>query len=116
MEANEAPAGGRGRRRPAEVEGLRPVRGASGRPLQVVFFTALGFAAADWERLEVELRELALHGTAELGERTSFGQKYLVSGRIEGPGGQAAVVTSVWIVLRQEEVPRLVTVYPEVTR
>lgn len=81
-----------------------------------VFFTALGFAATEWERLEVELRELAVHGAAELGERTSFGQKYLVSGRIEGPGGQAAEVTSVWIVLRQEEIPRLVTVYPEATR
>lgn len=83
---------------------------------KAAFFIALGSSADEWERLEVELRELALHAAAALGERTSFGQKYRVRGRIEGPGGEQADVISVWIVLRGEEVPRFATVYPETTR
>lgn len=61
----------------------------------------------------MELRKLAQQGSAERGPRTTFGQKYLVRGKIAGPAGRGAVVLAVWIVLDGEEVPRLVTVYPE---
>ena len=56
--------------------------------------------------------QLAMEGTAELAERTSFGQKYVVRGRIAGHAGRTANVVSVWIILNNEESPRFVTVYP----
>jgi hypothetical protein len=75
------------------------------------FFRRLGFEAAHWRALQTALREHAFQ-EAEQTAGTPFGQKYLVRGMIQGPSGVAATVTSVWIVLRGEDVPRLVTVYP----
>jgi len=74
------------------------------------FFASLGFTAGNWDRLRDRLRELA-EEDAELGSTTEYGQKYLVSGTLEGPTGAAAVV-SVWIVLAGDDIPRFVTVYP----
>ena len=80
---------------------------------KAAFFAALGFDSTTWEELAVELRKLALAGRAETGERNAFGQKYLVHGRITGPGGRVVDVVTVWIILEGQEVPRLVTLYPE---
>ncbi len=80
---------------------------------KAAFFAGLGFTSSNWSTLELELRKLAQQGSTEPGPRTTFGQKYLVRGKITGPAGRAAVVLTVWIVLEGEEVPRLVTVYPE---
>lgn len=77
------------------------------------FFASLGFTARNWEKLDLELRKLVLWSTAELGELTRFGQKYVVRGRITGPQGRTAEVLTVWIILKGEQVPRLVTAYPE---
>jgi len=79
---------------------------------KAAFFATLGFTSSSWESLEKELRRLALQGSAESCGRAAFGQKYLIRGRITGPAG-GAMVLAVWIVLAGEEVPRLVTVYPE---
>jgi len=74
------------------------------------FFAGLGFTAGNWDRLRDRLRELA-EKDAELGQSTEYGEKYLVSGTLEGPTGAAEVV-SVWIVLAGDDIPRFVTVYP----
>jgi hypothetical protein len=79
---------------------------------KAAFFFALGFTPQNWEKLELELRKLARWGTAEPSERNAFGQKYVVRGRITGPEGRSDMVTSVWIVLNSEEIPRFVTAYP----
>ena len=44
-----------------------------------------------------------------------YGQKYEVGGFLQGPTGREAPVVTVWIVLRGEDVPRLVTAYPRAT-
>lgn len=77
------------------------------------FFSKFGFTVDTWLNLDQELRRLVLWNLAEFGERTAFGQKYLVRGKIKGPVGRAAEITSVWIVLDGEQIPRLVTLYPE---
>ena len=74
------------------------------------FFAGLGFSAGNWEQLRDRLLELAA-GDAELGEATKYGQKYIISGTLAGPGGRARV-QSVWIVLTGDDIPRFVTVYP----
>ena len=38
--------------------------------------------------------------------------KYVVSGRLSGPSGDAAGVITVWIILDGESAPRFVTAYP----
>ena len=80
---------------------------------KAAFFSRLGFTQENWERLDRELRRLAIEETAELNERTEFGQKYLVRGVILGPKGRSAEIRSVWIILDGEDVPRLVTIVPE---
>jgi hypothetical protein len=80
---------------------------------KAAFFARLGFTTENWGRLDLELRRLALQDSAELSDRTEFGQKYLVRGIIMGPTGVSAEIRSVWITLNGEQVPRLVTIYPE---
>ena len=74
------------------------------------FFAGLGFTRETWPELRSQLLNLAA-GDADLDEATAYGQKYRVSGTLEGPAGAAEVVT-VWIVLAGDDAPRLVTVYP----
>jgi hypothetical protein len=76
------------------------------------FFASLGFDRADWSALRRALLALAASGEAEAGERTRFGQKYIVRGTIRGPAGRTGRVLSAWIVLAGEDFPRLVTAYP----
>ncbi len=78
---------------------------------KAVFFRSLGYTAADWERLEADFRAL-LTLDAEMGEMTEFGQKYVLRGRITGPAGKSAEIVTVWIILRGESRPRLITAYP----
>ena len=75
------------------------------------FFASLGIETENWEFLHSALLRMAASADAKLGQATVFGQKYLIPGHLEGPGGSADIV-SVWIILAGEDVPRLVTVYP----
>ena len=76
------------------------------------FFARAGFTSGDWQHLILQLHLLATHGEAVLGERTQYGQKYLISGTLVAPGGATVEVTTVWIVLTGSDAPRLVTVQP----
>lgn len=78
------------------------------------FFTSLGFTREHWAELRDALLRLAREADAESGPASPFGQKYVLGGIIEGPGPAArrAWVETVWIILRGETAPRLVTAYP----
>lgn len=80
---------------------------------KAAFFSKLGFTQEHWDRLDLELRRLVIQETAELGEKTEFGQKYLVRGTVLGPKGIGAKIRSVWIIQDGKQVPRLVTIVPE---
>ena len=75
------------------------------------FFVQLGFEPENWPILRDALGRFAT-GDAQLGAATSFGQKYTVSGTIQGPLGRSAQVVVVWIVLHGEDYPRFVTAFP----
>ena len=75
------------------------------------FFGRLGFRRDRWRDLRDALLALAQAGSASRTSVGVFGQKYVVRGTIQGPAGQAVVVT-VWIVLRGEDFPRFLTAYP----
>ena len=76
------------------------------------FFAALGFREANWQELQAALLALAHDGDATPGAKNEFGQKYIVRGIIKGPTGRVANIETVWIVLVDEGMPRLVTAYP----
>lgn len=76
------------------------------------FFGALGFTRQDWSALRDALLAVARVGEATLTDTSMFGRKYVVRGNVRGPTGRIAVVATVWIVLRGDEAPRLVTAYP----
>jgi len=76
------------------------------------FFAALGYLAADWERLSTDLCSHGMDNEAVATEANEYGQTYEVRASIEGPAGRAAAVVAVWIVLRGEDFPRFVTAFP----
>jgi hypothetical protein len=77
------------------------------------FFSKLGYTREDWHVLAADLRNLAQEGDAAEIETTEFGRKFEVSGTLIGPNGRQAAVVSAWIILMDEDFPRLVTTYPE---
>jgi hypothetical protein len=79
------------------------------------FFKTLGFSRNDWMAVQQIIAGFA-EADAQLGKYTGFGQKYIVEGTIEGPGGRTASVVVVWIVLAAEDFPRFVTAYPGANR
>jgi len=79
---------------------------------KAAFFGTLGYTRNDWQRLQRDLCELGQSGTADEGQKTTFGQKYEVCGILQGPSGGRADIVTVWIVLNGEETPRFVTAFP----
>ena len=77
------------------------------------YFVRLGYSQADWERLDVDLREQHLSREAEPGRPSPYGDKYEILAPLTGPNGVTAWVRSVWIVLSGENAARLVTLFPE---
>jgi len=76
------------------------------------FFASLGYTNANWNRLQEDLRDLAISGDAALGKYCPYGQKYEIRGTLRGPSGKSAEVLTVWIVLFGGDVPQFVTAFP----
>ncbi len=79
------------------------------------FFAALGFQLAEWPVLQAALLAHGQAGQA-IAVASLHGQKYEVRGILQGPGHRNAAIITVWIILRNERVPRLITAYPEDAR
>lgn len=76
------------------------------------FFTQLGFQREDWEVLAAALKALTLSGEVTGASETPHGKKYVITGRIQSPGGKSPWVQSIWIVDKNRNTARLVTAYP----
>ena len=75
-------------------------------------FLALGYTAEDWQVLQADLLALARTGEARPGQASVYGQKYEVSGILQGPNGRQATFTTAWIVASGESSPRFITAFP----
>jgi hypothetical protein len=106
------PAAERSRVEPAKVRDYLLSREHPVGRFKAVFFEKLGYSADPWERLEQDLRALAVTGEATLGNQTKYGQKYEVHGTLRGPSGGSASIVTVWIVRWGEDEPRFVTAFP----
>ncbi len=76
------------------------------------FFRALGYDADEWSLLDRDLRAHVRDHDVVRTEENEFGRKYEVRGTICGPSGRSAEIASVWIILRDEDRPRLITTFP----
>jgi hypothetical protein len=81
-----------------------------GRHKARVFASALGITTEDAEVLRQRLLDAATEEDADLGEQDDYGQRYVLDFLMTGPKGSAKV-RSVWIVLVNQDVPRLLTCY-----
>jgi len=77
-----------------------------GRHKARVFESALGLTHLDATRLQASLLEAARTAEVELGDRDSYGQRYVLDFPMTGPVKTVAV-RSCWIVLTGEDAPRL---------
>lgn len=75
-----------------------------------VFAAALGLTVVDAPKLREKLLEVARNGEVQLGELDMYGQRYTIDFEMETEVGKA-VVRSGWIILRDEDAPRLTTCY-----
>lgn len=75
-----------------------------------MFEAALGITAADAKEFRKTLLEVARTGEAKLGEVDIYGQRFTIDFEMETSIGKAEV-RSGWIVLQNENVPRLTTCY-----
>jgi filamentous hemagglutinin len=72
----------------------------------------LGYSQDASGQLDADLREQILSLEAQQGRPSPYGQKYEILGPLTGPNGNTAWVRTIWIILKGETAPRLVTLIP----
>ena len=75
-------------------------------------FQKLGYSAENWGLLETTLKEIILSNAIGEFEDTEYGRKYIAEGFTISPTGKSVHLVTVWIILKEETIPRFVTVYP----
>ena len=75
-----------------------------------VFRAALGLTLDDAEWLRAHMLRIAREGDATVGERSFFGQKYLIDAQLTF-NHRSAIVRTAWIVENGTDFPRLVSCY-----
>lgn len=76
------------------------------------YLALLGYTREHWEELARDLRQQVLPLDARRAGESRWGVKYEILGLLRGPNGRAAGVRTIWIVLRGDARPRLVTLVP----
>jgi hypothetical protein len=84
-----------------------PVGGSKAR-----FFRKIGFDESNVEHLQEELWMLAQRSAIDEVEETPHGTKYVITGLLHSPDGEAVTVRTVWMMERESDAPRFVTAYP----
>lgn len=103
-----------GERAVAEIEKLRdyclsPTH-LRGRHKARVFQARLGLTADDAEWLQARLLLEAQRSAAQVGKKDGYGQRYVVDFEVTTDVGSATIRSS-WIILRDEDVPRLTSCF-----
>ncbi|PJB50723.1 MAG: hypothetical protein CO103_01730 [Chloroflexi bacterium CG_4_9_14_3_um_filter_45_9] len=80
---------------------------------KAALFQQMGYGQENWEQFTEDIRTQHLSLDAKLGEKTKYGQKYIIVGDIKGPNGKVKRLKSIWIILVGEDFPRFITIYPE---
>ena len=73
---------------------------------------ALGYNAADADRLARDLRTIARTGSVEDARETPFGVRYIADGQVRSPSGRVVLLRTIWVTPKEATTPRFVTAYP----
>ena len=79
---------------------------------KAIVFQSVGYTQQGWQQLETGLRAQQLTLDPHHSASHPFGTIYEILGDLTGPSGKILYVRSVWIILNNEDRPRLVTAYP----
>ncbi len=79
---------------------------------KALFFFRLGYTLEEWDVLERDLRSVCARGVRRSTIAGPYGVKHVIGGRLVGPSGLTADVTTVWIAREGESSLRFVTAYP----
>ena len=77
------------------------------------FFLRFGFTRQRWEDLADELLAHAVSHEVVRVVPTEHGIRYVLDGILETPDGRNPTVRVVWQIDDEDDVPRLITAYPE---
>ncbi len=88
---------------------LNPLHARGGHKARM-FAAALGCRRVDFRDLIGQIRAGILVGQAERMEPVPYGERFRVDVPVSGPGG-SAVVRTLWICRKGEDVPRLTSAY-----
>jgi hypothetical protein len=83
---------------------------------KAAFFAQMGYIAADWQRLERDIREQHLSQPTSPGQPSLYGRKYTITAPLQGPIGPPRQVTTVWIIRPGNDFAELVTIEPAARR
>jgi hypothetical protein len=80
---------------------------------KAVFFFGMGFRRARWQELEAAIRADHLTQDAQEIPRSAFGRKFQIIAPLTGSNGRTAIIKTIWMIRDGEDVPRLLSAYPE---
>jgi hypothetical protein len=79
-----------------------------------IFLAQAGYGLANWQQLEIDLREQILPLLATpANEPNRFGDVYAIRGDLVGPNGTILSVVTIWMVEYQTGITKFITLYPE---
>jgi len=78
-----------------------------------VFFRAIGYSQARWQKLRGDLADIARTTVAVKQADTPFGARYAVVGILRSASGKAYRVRTVWLIVHVGASPRLLTAFPK---
>ena len=76
------------------------------------FFRDFLFSPAQWEVMANALKSHAIRYDIVRNEKSPFGQRFVIEGLLETPGGKQVNVRTVWFIESGEEIPHFVTAVP----
>jgi hypothetical protein len=76
------------------------------------FFMEFGFDPERREELAKALKQHALDNEVALEERTTFGTRYVIDGRLKAPNGTWLNIRTAWFIDREGDAPRFITAHP----
>ena len=76
------------------------------------FFRVLGFNKTNVSLFEKALHTIVTHEEVKDISTTMYGTKYVIDGKIKTPSGKIVTIRTIWIIERDQNRPRFVTVYP----
>jgi len=77
------------------------------------FLAKAGYTLDTADRLAADLRAQLLPLEAELFDRSEYGDKYIIRGKLKGPNQKVLRVVSVWMIENAGGMAKFVTLYPD---